>query len=81
MTFYIAGGNDLAKLYVALVDAQTGNIIYKETGRNTENSRKIKWDLSEHAGKRAYVEVVDNSTVAWGHIGVDCILVDGQAIK
>lgn len=76
MSFYIAGGYDPAKLYVALVNAENGNILYKETGPNTENSRKVKWDISKYAGKRAYVEVVDNSNVAWGHIGVDCIITD-----
>ena len=81
MTFRIAGGNDMEKLYVALVNADTDEIIYKETGRNTENSRKITWNLSAYAGTKAYVLVVDNSTVGWGHIGVDCILVDGQPIS
>lgn len=81
MSFYIAGGNDMTNLYVALTDAETGAVIFKETGHDTENSRKITWDLSSHAGKKAYVEVVDNSTAAWGHIGVDCILVDGTPVE
>ncbi len=81
MSFYIAGGNDMINLYVALTDADTGEVLFKETGHDTENSRKITWDLSSLAGRKAYVEVVDNSTVAWGHIGVDCILVDGTPVE
>ena len=81
MSFYIAGGIDMTNLYVALTDAETGAVLFKETGHDTENSRKITWDLSSHAGKKAYVEVVDNSTAPWGHIGVDCILVDGTPVE
>ena len=80
MSFYIAGGNNIEKLYVALVNAATGETIFKETGRETENSRKITWDISSYAGTTGYVEVVDESKEAWGHIGVDCILVDGTPV-
>ncbi|MBQ3711922.1 MAG: hypothetical protein II891_05955 [Bacteroidales bacterium] len=76
MSFYVAGGNDIDRLYVALVDASTGNIIKKTTGRNSENSRKIVWDLSDYSGKNAFVEIVDSSSDDWGHIGVDCIIVN-----
>ena len=75
MSFYIAGGNDIDRLYVALVDAATGTILNKETGHDTENSRKIVWDLSDYSCREAYVEVADRSSEAWGHIGVDCIIV------
>lgn len=81
MSFYIAGGKDMDKLYVALVNADTEEIIFKETGLDTENSRRITWDLSAYAGTKAFVEVYDNSTAPWGHIGVDCILVDGEPIE
>lgn len=79
MSFSIAGGDDINNLYVAIVDAETNEIIRSATGKNTENARRITWDLSAYAGKDAYVLVVDNSTGAWGHIGVDCIIVDGVA--
>ena len=79
MSFSIAGGDDINNLYVAIVDAETNEIIRSATGKNTENARRITWDLSDYAGKEAYVLVVDNSTGAWGHIGVDCIIVDGTA--
>lgn len=76
MSFHIAGGNDIEKLYVALVDAATGEILKRATGHNTENARKVSWDLSAYSGREAYVEVMDNRSDGWGHVGVDCIIVN-----
>ena len=46
MDFLIGGGNDIDNLYVALVDANTGEVLAKATGTNSESYRRVVWDVS-----------------------------------
>jgi hypothetical protein len=73
MSLLVGGGNDIDNLYVALVDAQTTEVIYKETGKNTDEMDRRYWNLMPHKGRRVYVEIADNSTAAFGHISCDDI--------
>ncbi|WP_235950185.1 GH32 C-terminal domain-containing protein [Paenibacillus apii] len=69
--FLINGGRDADNLYVALVRASDGQILFKETGRNSEGFQRVFWDASAYLGQDLYIRIVDNATGGWGHIGAD----------
>ena len=50
-----------------------GKVVRTATGSDSEELYWVSWDLSEFAGKKARVEIVDNETGGWGHINVDQI--------
>lgn len=69
--FLTSGGADEQLLYVALVDAETNEILMKATGHNGEAYRRVRWDASEFIGRKLYIQVVDKHTGGWGHINLD----------
>ncbi|PYZ97417.1 hypothetical protein CR205_02115 [Alteribacter lacisalsi] len=69
--FLVAGGNDLERLYVALVRASDGEYLEKETGRNTEQYRRVHWDASDYVGEELYIKVADQHEGGFGHINLD----------
>ncbi|HZG76437.1 MAG TPA: GH32 C-terminal domain-containing protein [Paenibacillus sp.] len=69
--FLIGGGNDIDRLYVALVDASTGQVLHKATGNDAEGLSRAIWDASAHVGKTCYIRIFDGKTGGWGHINVD----------
>ncbi len=70
--FRIGGGNKPDNLYIALII--DGNKIFSATGSNSENLRRVIWNVSEYIGKKAKIEIVDNASDGWGHILVDEIV-------
>ncbi len=71
LSFLIGGGEDLERLYVALV--VNGKIVKKATGRGTEELRRVTWDITPWVGNTARILIVDRSSEAWGHLLVDDI--------
>ncbi len=69
--FLINGGRDTANLYVALVKANGGQILFKETGRNSEAFQRVFWDASAYLGQDVYIRIVDQATGGFGHLGAD----------
>lgn len=69
--YSIAGGKILDNLYVALVNACTGQELYRGTGTNTETYRTRLLDAKDHLGQILYFRVVDNTSGGWGHINID----------
>lgn len=69
-SFLIAGGES-DKTYVELLDSETGNTIYKASGRNSDELSRVVVDLSMHQGKAIVVHIVDKKEDNWGHIAFD----------
>ena len=70
--FMIGGGSDKEKTCInLLVD---GEVARSETGRNSESLASKTWDVDEYKGKKARIEIVDQSKGQWGHILVDHIV-------
>ena len=73
INFLIAGGgNEPGKICInLLVD---GHVVRTSTPfRNDERMAWRGWDVSEYDGKKARIEIVDHSSLPWGHIEVDQI--------
>lgn len=51
-----------------------GKIARTLTGRNNEALYWQTWNVAELSGKIAHIEIVDTSTVGWGHINIDQIV-------
>jgi hypothetical protein len=64
----VSGGNDRQNVYVALIEAETGNQITRLTGKRDNTFKKAPVDCSAMLGKRAFVRIVDKATAPWGHI-------------
>ena len=70
--FKVSGGNDIQKLYVALMDADNREIPgFKVTGNNDEKYRDVYWAASAYIGEVLYFKVVDASSSPFGHINID----------
>jgi uncharacterized protein (DUF608 family) len=71
ISFLIGGGNQPGQCCMNLV--VNGQVVRTETGRNTEQLRRVAWDVADLAGRDATIEIVDQSTEGWGHVLVDDI--------
>jgi hypothetical protein len=69
--FLLSGGNDPERLYLALVDAETGERVFSQTGHDHEQYLRYVWDASAFIDGRFYIELVDDATGGWGHINLD----------
>ncbi|AKH82667.1 hypothetical protein AA958_10995 [Streptomyces sp. CNQ-509] len=67
----VGGGSQAGTACVnVVVDGET---VASFTGRNAEPMSPRAYDVSAHEGKRATIEIVDESTGGWGHVNVDRI--------
>ncbi len=73
LNLLVGGGNDPAHAYVDLKDAG-GNVLYRVTGQQDTTLRWTTWDLSAYAGQTLTLEIVDNSSAAYGFIACDQIV-------
>ena len=73
MNLLVGGGNYPDLCYAAMVQVSTGEVLYKETGENTDEMSRRYWDLVPYKQETVYIELADKSTDAFGHICVDDI--------
>jgi len=77
ISFLIGGGNNPEQLALELlVDGKT---VRRATGGNdrpggSETLVRESWDVSDLAGRRASLRVIDAATGGWGHLNVDQIV-------
>ncbi|TWU38306.1 glycoside hydrolase family protein [Novipirellula artificiosorum] len=72
----VSGGNDLQKLYVALVESESGKELVRVTGKDSNALQKVFVDCTGLKGKQAFLRIVDDATVRWGHINFGGIYQD-----
>jgi len=70
----VGGGNYPETCYVAMVNADTEEIIYRETGLNQNLMTPRTWDLRPYQGQTFYITIVDQETGVMGFINVDEII-------
>jgi hypothetical protein len=66
----LVGGGSGEGVYVELVDADSGQRLFIERGRNRERMDERAWDVSQLGGRRLQIRVVDRERGGWGHINV-----------
>jgi putative membrane-bound dehydrogenase-like protein len=69
-SFLIAGGPH-AETRVDIVRADTGEVIARVSGDETENLKPVAVDLTNHQGKPIRIVIVDEHTGHWGHVNFD----------
>ena len=74
----VGGSNRPDTCYVALVDHDTDQRIFSETGRNSDVMDRRYWDVSKLIGRTVYIEIADLADD--GHICVDDIAESGSRI-
>ncbi|MEZ4387467.1 MAG: FlgD immunoglobulin-like domain containing protein [Candidatus Krumholzibacteriia bacterium] len=71
MSLRVGGTDDPEHCYVALMDAATDTMIYRESGDGQTTMTERWWDLVPYDGREVYVAIVDAAVD--GHINVDHI--------
>ncbi len=69
-SFLIGGGAGDA-LRVEIVRADKDEVVFKASGRATEQMQPVVADLSKVMGQRIFLRVVDHASAGWGHINYD----------
>jgi len=64
----VSGGNDLQSLYIAIVDAQTGEELARHTGKQDNALERVQVHCSASIGTDVFIRIVDKATGGWGHI-------------
>ncbi len=72
INFLAGGGNDKLRLLVKLI--VDGKVVRATSGTHQETMLWNWWDVSPLKGKKAHIEIMDNSTGGWGHLNVDHFL-------
>lgn len=77
--FYIGGGSDIQKVGLAvLID---GKVERRIAGSDENHMHPASLDVGEFQGKQAVIQIYDNGTEGWGHIGVSHIIqTDSEAL-
>ena len=75
--FQICGGNDKSKLGVYLTIK--GERVLQSVGKNSNKMKWVTWNVSKFKGKKATIEIVDDSKGGWGFIGADQITLSSEA--
>jgi putative membrane-bound dehydrogenase-like protein len=69
-SFLVGGGNHLDTC-VELVDEKRNEVIFRASGMEEEDLRRVVVDLQKHQGKSIFIQLVDNQTGHWGHVNFD----------
>ena len=70
LSFYSAGHNGVPpqvhppKNFIRLRDAETKELLMEALPPRSDTAEKTEWDLTKHANKKAYFELVDGDTAA-----------------
>src|SRR5690606_10580690 len=81
------------KVYINILEADTGRVVARYSnqafsdsgfpdpanGMRLANLTQYKADLSEHLGKKLYLEIIDNATSDWGLIFADALYMYHEA--
>lgn len=67
---FLVGGGHHEETRVELV-LEDGTVIFRASGQDREDMRRVVVDLREHLGKVAYIRIIDEHSGHWGHVNFD----------
>ena len=73
MRLLVGGGNDPATCFVALVDDVTDEVLFLETGNDSNSMDERLWNLETLLGRSVFVAVADLKSSWLGRISTDSI--------
>ncbi|MEV0170664.1 GH32 C-terminal domain-containing protein [Streptomyces sp. NPDC050803] len=83
INFLIGGGNHPSGSAdpTALELVVDGEVVRSATGKDAEALNWASWDVSDLAGKKARLRIVDDNTGGWGHLNVDHIMLSDAVAR
>jgi hypothetical protein len=72
-SFLVGGGSGL-KTRVEILNAGSGQVLFRATGPDNEKMRAVFVDLRPLMGAKIQVRLVDEATTGWGHLNFDDFL-------
>ncbi|MEZ5388107.1 MAG: sulfatase [Prosthecobacter sp.] len=78
--FLVSGGFDKEKLFVALIDADSNEVLIRGGGEHDTLMRRVIWDVAKWKNRRVRFQIVDHKTSGWGHLNVDDFSVQGTLV-
>ena len=78
LRFLIGGGRQPGRVGVRLKIGRA--VVRDSTGPNSDRLHLECWDLSDHLGQEAILEIYDTSKEAWGHVIADEIVASDRPI-
>lgn len=67
---FLVGGGKAEQTRVELID-DTGAVVFKASGEDAEDMRRVAVDLTKLQGKKLRIRLVDEGTGGWGHLNFD----------
>lgn len=68
---FLVGGGRANTTRVELVRRDNQEVIFKASGEDNENMRRVSVDLKEQQGKEIFIRLVDKFSGGWGHVNFD----------
>ncbi len=79
-SFLVAGGSH-PQTRVEIADASKGEVLYRTSGDDTEELKRVSVDLTKHVGKSITIRLVDQHVGGWGHLNFDDFLFHAEKPK
>jgi putative membrane-bound dehydrogenase-like protein len=67
---FLVGGGKAEQTRVELID-ESGAVVFKASGEDAEDMRRVAVDLGKFQGKKLRIRLVDEATGGWGHLNFD----------
>jgi len=71
---FLVGGGSGEKTRVEILNAASGQVLFRATGPDNEKMRAVFVDLRPFIGAKIQLRLVDEATTGWGHLNFDDFL-------
>jgi hypothetical protein len=79
---FLVGGGSGIKTRVEILNATSGQVLFRATGPDNEKMRAVFVDLRAFMGAKILVRLVDEATTGWGHLNFDDFMFhDSQPVQ
>lgn len=68
---FLMGGGQHPQTRVEIVEADSGKVFFKISGRNREEMQPVVVDLNRILNTKIFIRIVDEHTGGWGHVNFD----------